>query len=149
MACGAWAGWPPGPWGPRRGLAIAVAPYLAVIAVAIGVTIVRQPRGFLLPPAVADAHPETDSVADEPVHLRHAGRLLRCCSHRDARILCIILQSTASMWGAVYLTDVLGLAAGTAGGGFVVFITAWRSDGSPTTAGSTAGVAPTSSAAGP
>ena len=32
---------------------------------------------LLLPAAVADVHPATDGVAEEPVHLRHAGRLLR------------------------------------------------------------------------
>jgi fucose permease len=39
-------------------------------------------------------------------------------------ILCIVVQSTASVWSAVYLADVLGLTAGIAGAGFVVFITA-------------------------
>ena len=106
------------------GLAIAVAPYLVVVAVALGATIVAAYR-FLLPAAVADAHPETDGVADEPVHLRHAGRLLRVLGPiAMLGILCIILQSAASIWGAVYLTDVLGMAAGIAGAGFVVFITA-------------------------
>ena len=106
------------------GLAIAVAPYLVVTAVVLGAAILAAYR-FLLPAAVADAHPETDGVADEPVHLRHAGRLLRVLGPiAMLGILCIILQSAASIWGAVYLTDVLGLAAGIAGAGFVVFITA-------------------------
>ncbi len=106
------------------GLAIAVAPYLAVVALVLGVAIVAASRS-LLPRAVADAHPETDGVADEPVHLRHAGRLLRVLGPiAMLGILCIVLQSAASIWSAVYLADVLGLAAGLAGAGFVVFITA-------------------------
>jgi hypothetical protein len=39
-------------------------------------------------------------------------------------ILCIVLQSAAAIWSAVYLTEVIGLAAGIAGVGFVVYITA-------------------------
>jgi len=59
------------------------------------------------------------------VHLRHAGRLLRVLGPiAMLGILCIVLQSAASIWSAVYLADVLGLAAGLAGAGFVVFITA-------------------------
>ena len=70
-------------------------------------------------------HPATDGVAEEPVNLRHAGRLLRVLGPiAMLGILCIVLQSAASIWGAVYLTDVLGTAAGIAGAGFVVFITA-------------------------
>ena len=106
------------------GLAIAVAPYLLVVAIVLGVAIVATYR-FLLPTAVADAHPVTDGVADQPVHLRHAGRLLRVLGPiAMLGILCIVVQSTASVWSAVYLADVLGLAAGIAGAGFVVFITA-------------------------
>ena len=106
------------------GLAIAVAPYLAIMALVLGLAVVAAYR-FLLPTAVADAHPATDGVADEPVHLRHAGRLLRVLGPiAMLGILCIVLQSAASIWSAVYLADVLGLAAGIAGAGFVVFITA-------------------------
>jgi MFS family permease len=94
------------------------------MAVVIGIAIVAA-YGSLLPRSVADAHPETDGVADEPVHLRHAGRLLRVLFPiAMLGILCIVLQSTASVWGAVYLDEVLGLSAGLAGAGFVVFITA-------------------------
>jgi MFS family permease len=106
------------------GLAIAVAPYLLAIAIALVVAVLATSR-FLLPPSVADAHPESGGVAAEPVHLRHAGRLLRVLFPiAMLGILCIVLQSAASVWGAVYLADVLGLAAGLAGVGFVVFITA-------------------------
>jgi hypothetical protein len=106
------------------GLAIAVAPYLLVMAVVLGATVLAAYR-LLLPAAVADVHPATDGVAEEPVNLRHAGRLLRVLGPiAMLGILCIVLQSAASIWGAVYLTDVLGTAAGIAGAGFVVFITA-------------------------
>ena len=78
------------------------------MAVVLGVAIVAAYR-FLLPAAVADAHPATDGVADEPVNLRHAGRLLRVLGPiAMLGILCIVLQSAASIWGAVYLADVLG-----------------------------------------
>ena len=106
------------------GLAIPVAPYLALVGFAIAVALLAASR-FLLPAAVADAHPETDGVADEPVHLRHAGRLLRVLGPiAMLGILCIVVQSAAAIWSAVYLTDVIGLAAGIAGVGFVVYITA-------------------------
>ncbi|HEX5828219.1 MAG TPA: MFS transporter [Candidatus Limnocylindrales bacterium] len=106
------------------GLAIPVAPYLAAVGLSIAVALVVASR-FLLPRSIADAHPETDGVADEPVHLRHAGRLLRVLFPiAMLGILCIVVQSAAAIWGAVYLTDVLGLAAGVAGAGFVVYIAA-------------------------
>ena len=106
------------------GLAIPVAPYLALVGLAIAVALLAASR-FLLPASVADAHPETDGVADEPVHLRHAGRLLRVLGPiAMLGILCIVVQSAAAIWSAVYLTDVIGLAAGVAGAGFVVYITA-------------------------
>ena len=115
-----------------------------------GAAIVAAYR-FLLPAAVADAHPETDGVADEPVHLRHAGRLLRVLGPiAMLGILCIVLQSAASIWGAVYLTDVLGLAAGDRRRpGSSCSSRRWRSAASRTTAGSTAGAARTSSGSGP
>jgi fucose permease len=106
------------------GLGIPVAPYLLAVALVLGVALVTMSR-FLLPTAVADAHPETDGIANEPVHLRHAGRLLRVLGPiAMLGILCIVVQTTATVWSAVYLSDVLGLAAGIAGTGFVVFITA-------------------------
>ncbi|HKF84494.1 MAG TPA: MFS transporter [Candidatus Limnocylindrales bacterium] len=106
------------------GLAIGVAPYLLVAAVVLGTAIVATSR-FLLPSAEADAHPETDGVTDEPVHVRHAARLLRVLGPiAMLGILTIVVQTTATVWSAVFLTDVLGTAAGIAGAGFVVFITA-------------------------
>ncbi len=106
------------------GLAIAVAPYLALVGLVIAVGILVASRS-LLPPRIADAHPETDGVVDEAVHLRHAGRLLRVLGPiAMLGILCIALQSAAAIWSAVYLTDVLGMGAGIAGAGFVVYITA-------------------------
>jgi fucose permease len=105
-------------------LAIAVAPYLVATGLVIGIAILAASRS-LLPSGVADAHPETDGVADQPVHLRHAGRLLRVLFPIALLgILCIVLQGAASIWGAVYLDEVLGLPAGVAAAGFVVFITA-------------------------
>src|SRR5215218_4551242 len=106
------------------GLAIGVAPYLLVAAVVLGTAIVATSR-FLLPGAEADAHPETDGVTDEPVHVRHAARLLRVLGPiAMLGILTIVVQTTATVWSAVFLTDVLGTAAGIAGAGFVAFITA-------------------------
>jgi fucose permease len=94
------------------------------MAIVLGGTVLASYR-LLLPAAVADVHPATDGVVEEPVNLRHAGRLLRILGPiAMLGILCIVLQSAASIWGAVYLTDVLGTAAGIAGAGFVVFITA-------------------------
>lgn len=106
------------------GLAIPVAPYLAAVGFALAASLLVASR-FVLPARLADAHPETDGVADEPVSPRHAGRLLRVLGPiAMLGILCIIVQSAAAIWSAVYLTDVVGLSAGIAGIGFVVYITA-------------------------
>jgi hypothetical protein len=106
------------------GLLIPVAPYLAFVGLSIAIALLVASR-FLLPAHIADAHPETDGVGDEPVHLRHAGRLLRVLGPLAMLgILCIVIQSAAAIWSAVYLADTLGLAAGAAGIGFVVYITA-------------------------
>ena len=106
------------------GLAIPVAPYLAAVSIAFAGTVLAASRS-LLPTSVADAHPVTDGVADQPVRVRDAGRLLRILGPiAMLGILCIVLQSAAAIWSAVYLTEVLGLAAGIAGAGFVVYITA-------------------------
>lgn len=106
------------------GLAIPVTPYLGLVGLVVALALLAASR-FLLPAGIADGHPETDGVADEPVHLRHAGRLLRVLGPiAMLGILCIVIQSTAAIWSAVYLAETLGLAAGAAGMGFVVYITA-------------------------
>jgi MFS family permease len=105
------------------GLAIPVAPYLACTALVVVFGLLVTSRS-LLPASIADAHPATDGVADRPIDRRQAGRILRVLGPiAMLGILCIVVQSAAVVWSAVYLADVLGLAAGIAGVGFVVYIT--------------------------
>jgi fucose permease len=76
----------------------------------------------LLPARIADAHAPGDAEL-EPVHVRHATRLLRVLGPiAMLGILCSILQATAATWSAVYLTDVLQLSAGFAALAFVVYM---------------------------
>ena len=94
--------------------AVVVAPVLAAIVLVAS-------RG-LLPARIADAHPPGD-VADEPIHVRNAPRLLRVLGPiAMLGILCAVLQGTAATWSAVFLTDVLQTSAGIAATGFVVYM---------------------------
>ncbi len=83
--------------------------------VALGSTV------LLLPDAEADAPEPTDQPV-EPIHLRNAPRLLRLLGPIALLgLLGVMLEDAAQTWSTVYLVDVLGLAAGIAAVGFVLY----------------------------
>ena len=76
---------------------------------------------LLLPDAEADAPEPTDQPV-EPIHLRNAPRLLRLLGPIALLgLLGVMLEDAAQTWSTVYLVDVLGLAAGIAAVGFVLY----------------------------
>ena len=96
---------------------------VALVAPALATLVVVTSRN-LLPARIADAHAPGDAEL-EPVHVRHAPRLIRVLGPiAMLGILCAILQTTAATWSAVYLTDVLQLSAGFAAMAFVVYMAA-------------------------
>jgi len=95
---------------------------LAAAALVAGAGVVFASRR-LLPRAEADSHPAGEEEVSELVHLRHAPVLLRVLVPiAMLGILCAVLQGAAATWGAIFLSDVLGQAAGVAAAGYVVFM---------------------------
>jgi fucose permease len=102
---------------------VPVAVYLGGLGVAVAVALVAV-SGRFLPPAVADA-PVTTGEPAPPIRLRSLPRLLRALSPIALLgILCILLQSGATTWSAIYLTDDLGQPAGVAAAAFVAYMAA-------------------------
>lgn len=98
-----------------------VSVYLALIALANATAILATARG-LLPTTIADAHEPDDLAAEMAIHPRNAGRLLRVLVPiAMLGILCVVVQTAGATWSAVYATDVLGLSAGIAATGYVLF----------------------------
>jgi MFS family permease len=103
-------------------LGVPVALHLAVAAVVLSASVVVAGTR-MLPAAVADG-PDPGAV-NEPVHVRHAWRLLRILFPiAMLGVLCAILQSAAQVWSAVYLADVLLAPAGIAASAFVLYMAA-------------------------
>ena len=97
--------------------------HLLVVAIVLAVAILIAGRS-LLPAVVADA-PHGDLAEAEPVHLRALPRLLRVLLPiAMLGILCVVLQSSAASWSAVFLTDVLHAPAGVAAAAFTVYMAA-------------------------
>lgn len=105
------------------GMGVAVAVHLALAAAVLATTAFLAGRRFL-PASIADAHHDDGTVA-ERVHIRNAPRLLRLLVPIALLgILCVVLQSAAATWSAVYLTDVLGQPEGIAASAFVAYMAA-------------------------
>ena len=105
------------------GLGVPVAIHLAFAAAALSVTAFLAGRRFL-PAAVADAHHD-DVTAAERIHVRNAPRLLRLLVPIALLgILCVVLQSAAATWSAVYLTDILRQPEGIAASAYVLYMAA-------------------------
>lgn len=102
--------------------ALAVSAHLAVAAVVLAASAFLAGRWFL-PGAIADAHaPGSDPL---PIGPRSAPRLLRILVPiAMLGILCIVLQSSAAIWSAVFLTDVLRQPEGIAASAFVIYMAA-------------------------
>lgn len=102
--------------------ALAVSAHLAVAAVVLAASAFLAGRWFL-PSAIADAHaPGSEPL---PIGPRSAPRLLRILVPiAMLGILCIVLQSSAAIWSAVFLTDVLRQPEGIAASAFVIYMAA-------------------------
>jgi len=101
---------------------IPVAVYLGVVGVAVAIGVVAV-SGRFLPTSVADARGGDEEAA--PLRLRSLPWLLRVLAPIALLgILCILLQSAATTWSAIYLTDDLGEPAGVAAAAFVGYMAA-------------------------
>lgn len=102
--------------------ALAVSVHLAVAAIVLAAAAFLAGRWFL-PAAVADAHVgDADPV---PITVRAAPRLLRVLVPiAMLGVLCVVLQSSAAIWSAVFLADVLRQPEGIAATAFVVYMAA-------------------------
>ena len=104
--------------------AIPVDVHLSVVAVVLAAAVVAAARG-LLPAAVADARDSIEGEAEIRIHPRNARHLLRVLLPvAMLGILCVVVQTAAATWSALFGTDVLGLAAGLAAVGYVLYAAA-------------------------
>jgi MFS family permease len=102
---------------------VPVAIHLSVAAAILAPAALLAGRWFL-PADSADVHHD-DGAHAQAIHVRNAPRLLRVLLPIALLgILCVVLQSSAATWSAVYLTDVLGQPAGIAATAFVVYMAA-------------------------
>jgi fucose permease len=101
--------------------AVPVSVHLAVVALLLIGAIAVTARG-LLPRTEADLHAADDGVPDLAIHPRNVPRLLWVLLPvAMLGILCAVAQASAATWSTVYATDVLGLSAGLAAGGYVLY----------------------------
>ena len=108
--------------------AVPVAIHLGVVAVALAAGVVLTSTR-LLPRVIADAHDAHDANANAPagapaerIHPSNAPRLLRILLPiAMLGITCVVVQSAASVWSAVYVRDVLAQPAGIAAAAFVLY----------------------------
>jgi len=124
------------------GLGIPAVAQLGVVGVVLAAVTLVASRG-LLPDAVADAvadpgsdgpgdaqalaegHGTAAAPAPAPIGLRHAPSLLRLLLPITLiGLLGTLLEDAASTWGTLYLADVIGLGAGIAALGFVLYTAA-------------------------
>ena len=103
------------------GAGLPVPLHLALAGAALAVVSLSAGR-LLLPDREADAHPVDENVEAERIHLRNAPRLLRLLGPLALLgILGVMLEDAAQTWSSVYLVEVLGLGAGIAAVGFVMY----------------------------
>jgi fucose permease len=100
---------------------IPVAAYLGALGIAVAIVVVAV-SGRFLPREVADAPSGKDADAP-PLRLQSLPWLLRMLAPIALLgILCILLQSAATTWSAIYLADDLGEPAGVAAAAFVGYM---------------------------
>jgi len=103
---------------------VPVAVHLSVVAVALAVAVVASSRG-LLPASMSDVRDRPDDEAQIRIHPRNAPHLLAILLPvAMLGILCVVVQTAASTWSALFGTDVLGLSAGLAAVGYVLYAAA-------------------------
>jgi fucose permease len=107
------------------GLPVAI--HLALVAVVLAAVVAGSSRSMLPRPRTGEGSRSTGPAVPEaaPIHVRDAGRLLRVLLPiAMLGILCVVVQTAAATWSAVYVTDVLRGSAGVAAAAFVVYIAA-------------------------
>jgi fucose permease len=107
------------------GLPVAI--HLALVAFALAAAVAGSSRWLLsrTEPGALPTPGAADGTVADTIHLRHAGRLARVLVPiAMLGILCVVVQSSAATWSAVYVTDVLKGSAGVAASAFVVYIAA-------------------------
>ncbi|MFN8630328.1 MAG: MFS transporter [Chloroflexota bacterium] len=106
------------------GLSIPVGVHLGVVAVILAASVAIVSRD-LLPASVADARARIEGEAEVRIHPRNAPHLLRVLVPvAMLGILTVAVQTAAATWSAVFGTDVLGLSAGLAALGYVLYAAA-------------------------
>lgn len=106
------------------GAGIPVSVHLSVVAVVLASAVAATSR-LLLPAAIADVRGRLDGEVDIRIHPRNAQHLLRVLLPvAMLGILCVAVQTAAATWSAVFGTDVLGLTAGLAALGYVLYAAA-------------------------
>jgi len=101
--------------------AVPVSVHLSAVAISLAAAVVMTARG-LLPASVADVRAPTGDEAELRIRPSNTPRLLRLLLPvAMLGILCVVVQTAAATWSAVFGTDVLGLDAGLAAVGFVVY----------------------------
>ena len=106
------------------GAGVPVSVHLSVVAVMLAATVAVTSRS-LLPAAIADVRGRLDGEVDVRIHPRNAPHLLGVLVPvAMLGILCVVVQTAAATWSAVFGTEVLGLSAGLAAVGYVVYAAA-------------------------
>ena len=106
------------------GAGVPVSIHLSGVAVLLAATVAVTSRR-LLPASIADARGRLAGEVNVRIHPRNAPHLLRVLVPvAMLGILCVVVQTAAATWSAVFGTDVLGLSAGLAAVGYVVYAAA-------------------------
>jgi fucose permease len=106
------------------GFGVPVSIHLAAVSVMLALAIVLTARG-LLPAAIADVRARIEGEAEVRIHPRNAPHLLRVLVPvAMLGILTVAVQTAAATWSAVFGSDVLGLTAGLAAVGYVLYAAA-------------------------
>lgn len=103
------------------GAGVPVSLHLTVVALGLAGIAAATARS-LLPASIADVRNRLAGEVDVHIHPRNAVHLLRVLLPvAMLGILCAVVQTAAATWSAVFGTEVLGLSAGLAAIGYVVF----------------------------
>lgn len=103
------------------GAGIPVGVHLTTVAVVLAIAAAAT-GWWMLPASVADVRARFEGEVDVHIHPRNAWHLVRVLLPvAMLGILCAVVQTAAATWSAVFGTDVLGLSAGLAAVGYVLY----------------------------
>jgi fucose permease len=103
------------------GFGVPVSIHLASVGLVMAAAILLTARN-LLPASVADVRPRAEGEIEVRIHPRNAPHLLRVLVPvAMLGILTVGVQTAAATWSSVFGTDVLGLTAGLAAVGYVLY----------------------------